>query len=73
MPARARVRGDSGNKYNDDYAKGDRPENNENELDPTAKSKREKRKLTLRGWLLYNNAVPLVSSHHTAVAVLSLY
>lgn len=71
MPARARVKGDNnGGRYNDEFANGDHPEDTDDEMDPAAKRKkanRERRKLTLRGWLLHNNAVPLVSG------LLSLY
>ncbi|KAG8835601.1 hypothetical protein FRC17_002193 [Serendipita sp. 399] len=66
-PKRARVRAERGTKEGVDSdplndALGD-IEGNEDEADPSGKSskiKREKRRQTLRRWILFNNSVPLL-------------
>ncbi|PVG04589.1 hypothetical protein CPB86DRAFT_771277 [Serendipita vermifera] len=63
-PAKARVKGERGSKEGNGVSFED-PLNrdDDDEADPAAKStkgRRYRRSQTLRGWLLYNNSVPLI-------------
>jgi hypothetical protein len=73
-PPKAHIKGDkeaNGSSYDDPLNRED-----DDEADPAAKSKnsrRYRRSQTLRGWLLYNNSVPLVRSSFQTVCSVSTH